>query len=100
MVYTITGVPVGAYQLNRLSALGIGHWAVDGGVGYTYLNETAGIEGSVVLGLTYNFINPDTQYQNGTDDHLLIFDKHSNIRMEDRLVSRRRRREVCGAAFA
>jgi len=31
---------------------------------------------------------------------LLIFDKHSNIRMEDRLVSRRRRREVCGAAFA
>ena len=31
---------------------------------------------------------------------LLIFDKHSNIRMGDRPVSRRRRREVCGAAFA
>ena len=31
---------------------------------------------------------------------LLIFDKHSNIRMGDRPVARRRRREVCGAAFA
>jgi hypothetical protein len=70
MVYTTTGVPVGAYQLTRLSALGLGHWAVDGGVGYTYLNETAGIEGSVVFGLTYNFINPYTQYQSGTDAHL------------------------------
>ena len=44
--------------------------AADGGVGYTYLNETAGIEGSVVFGLTYNLINPYTQYQSGTDAHL------------------------------
>ena len=70
MVYATTGIPAGAYQLNRLSALGIGHWATDGGVGYTYLNEKAGIEGSVVFGLTYNFINPYTQYQSGTDAHL------------------------------
>jgi hypothetical protein len=70
MVYATTGIPAGAYQLNRLSALGIGHWAADGGVGYTYLNEKAGIEGSVVFGLTYNFINPYTQYQSGIDGHL------------------------------
>ena len=70
MIYATTGVPVGAYQLTRLSALGLGHWAADGGVGYTYLNETSGIEGSVVFGLTYNFINPYTQYQSGTDAHL------------------------------
>ena len=70
MVYATTGIPVGAYQLTRLSALGLGHWAVDGGVGYTYLNEKAGIEGSVVFGLTYNFINPYTHYQSGTDAHL------------------------------
>jgi hypothetical protein len=70
MVYATTGVQAGAYQLNRLSALGIGHWAADGGVGYTYFNEKAGIEGSVVFGLTYNFINPYTQYQSGTDAHL------------------------------
>jgi len=70
MVYATTGIPVGAYQPTRLSALGLGHWAIDVGVGYTYLNETAGIEASVVFGLTYNFINPYTQYQSGTDAHL------------------------------
>jgi len=70
MVYATTGIPVGAYEASRLSALGIGHWAVDGGFGYTYLNEKIGIEGSIVFGLTYNFINPYTQYQSGTDAHL------------------------------
>src|SRR6187431_45026 len=35
MIYATTGFPVGAYNTTRLSALGIGHWAVDGGVGYT-----------------------------------------------------------------
>jgi hypothetical protein len=70
MVYATTGIPVGAYQPTRLATLGIGHWAVDGGVGYTYLDEKKGIEGSIVFGLTYNFINPYTQYQSGTDAHL------------------------------
>jgi hypothetical protein len=70
MLYATTGIPVGAYQSTRLAALGIGHWAVDGGVGYTYLDEKAGIEGSAVFGLTYNFMNPDTQYQSGIDAHL------------------------------
>ena len=70
MVYATTGIPVGAYQPTRLATLGLGHWAVDGGVGYTYLDEKKGIEGSIVFGLTYNFINPYTQYQSGTDAHL------------------------------
>ena len=70
MVYATTGIPVGAYQPTRLSALGIGHWAADAGAGYTYLNEQAGFEWSVVAGITYNFINPYTHYQSGTDAHL------------------------------
>jgi len=70
MVYAMTGIPVGIYDPDRLAALGIGHWAIDGGVGYTYLNEKAGFEWSVLFGLTYNFINPATQYQNGIDAHL------------------------------
>ena len=57
MAYATTGIPVGAYQLTRLSALGLGHWAVDEGLGYTYLNEKAGIEGSVIVGLTYHAIS-------------------------------------------
>jgi hypothetical protein len=70
MVYATSGIPVGAYDPNRLSNLGVGHWAVDSGAGYTYLNERAGFELSAVAGLTYNFINPNTQYQNGIDGHL------------------------------
>jgi hypothetical protein len=70
MVYATSGIPTGAYDTTRLSNLGIGHWAIDSGGGYTYLNEKAGFEWSAVLGFTYNFINPYTQYQNGIDAHL------------------------------
>ena len=52
----------------RLSNLGIGHGAIDGG-GYTYFNPQAWHEFSAVAGFTYNFKNPDTQYQSGIDFH-------------------------------
>ena len=70
MVYTTAGIPVGAYDPTRLAAVGLGHWAVDVGAGYTYLDEKAGFEFSAVAGFTYNFINPDTQYRGGNDVHL------------------------------
>ncbi len=69
MAYTMPTVPAGAYDPNRLAGLGIGHWAVDAGLGYTFLSES-GIEFSVTAGLTYNFMNPSTQYQSGTDGHI------------------------------
>ncbi len=52
------------------SSPAIGHWAADAGVGYTYFNPATGNEFSVVTGLTYNFKNPSTDYQNGIDWHL------------------------------
>jgi hypothetical protein len=30
MVYTMFGVPTGAYQLGRLANIGINHWSIDG----------------------------------------------------------------------
>src|SRR5262249_8237783 len=67
----LTGnIPVGASSPVRLSNIGIGHSALDGGAGYTYFNEQTGYEFSAVAGLTYNFINPYTQYQSGVDVHL------------------------------
>jgi hypothetical protein len=48
----------------------MGHWAADAGGGYTYFNEQVGFEASAVVGFTYNFINPYTQYQSGMDAHL------------------------------
>jgi hypothetical protein len=69
MTYITGDIPVGAYQSNQLSNLGIGHGAIDAGGGYTYFNPATGQEFSGVLGFTYNFINPATQYQNGVDMH-------------------------------
>src|SRR4029453_15840462 len=70
MVYITGDIPVGAYDPNRLANLGIGHWAIDAGGGYTYFNPQTGHEFSAVLGFTYNFVNPSTQYQSGVDMHL------------------------------
>jgi hypothetical protein len=69
MVYGFGDIPVGAYESNRLSNIGIGHGGIDFGAGYTYLNPMTGWEFSGVGGFTYNFKNPTTQYQNGIDFH-------------------------------
>jgi hypothetical protein len=70
MTYVTGDIPVGMYDSMRLANLGIGHWAIDAGGGYTYFDQKTGREASAVLGFTYNFINPSTQYQNGVDMHL------------------------------
>ena len=70
MAYTMAGIPVGAYDAARLANLGTNHWALDAGGGYTYLDTKSGREFSAVLGFTYNFENPDTNYKNGIDGHL------------------------------
>lgn len=70
MTYAMLGVPVGKYDKNELANLGVNHWSIDLGVGYTYLNQTNGREFSAVLGFTYNFENPDTNYQNGISGHI------------------------------
>jgi len=70
MTYVTGDIPVGAYQSSRLANLGLGHWAFDVGGGYTYFDPKTGREASAVLGFTYNFINPSTQYQSGVDMHL------------------------------
>jgi hypothetical protein len=69
MTYITGDIPVGAYDSNRLSNLGIGHGAIDAGGGYTYFNPQTGHEFSGVLGFTYNFKNTATQYQSGVDLH-------------------------------
>ncbi|WP_216856418.1 transporter [Acidisphaera sp. S103] len=70
MTYVTGDIPAGNYSSNRLANLGIGHAAIDGGGGYTYLNPATGREFSAALGLTYNFENMTTHYQNGVDLHL------------------------------
>lgn len=70
MGYLTGDIPVGSYDPDRLSNLGIGHAAIDTGGAYTYLNTETGWEFSATTGLTYNFENPQTDYTNGVDWHL------------------------------
>jgi hypothetical protein len=69
MVYGMMNIPIGDYQANRLVNLGLGHWSIDGGFGYTYFDPQTGHEFSFVTGATYNFKNPSLDYQNGIDWH-------------------------------
>ncbi len=70
MTYLTGDIPVGTYDATRLANFGIGHAAIDGGIGSTYFDLTTGREFSTVTGLTYNFKNLATNYQNGIDWHL------------------------------
>jgi len=64
MTYITADLPVGAYGSTRLANLGIGHWAVDAGGGYTDFDPKTGHEFSAVLGFTYISISASTQCQN------------------------------------
>ena len=70
IAYTMFGAPTGAYQLGRLANLSTNHWSLDAGGGYTYFNPKEKLEFSIVGGFTYNWENPDTDYQNGIDSHV------------------------------
>lgn len=70
MTYLTGAIPVGTYSPTSLSSIGIGHGAIDAGGGYTYLNNTTGLEFSSVVGATYNMKNNQTNYKNGIDSHL------------------------------
>jgi hypothetical protein len=70
MTYLTGDIPVGDYSSSNLANIGLGHGAIDGGVGYTYFDPKAGHEFSVVTGLTGNFMNQETGYTSGLDWHL------------------------------
>ena len=70
MTYVTGDIPVGTYRASSLSSIGIGHAAMDAGGGYTYLNNTTGLEFSSVVGATYNWMNNQTNYKNGIDSHM------------------------------
>ena len=70
MAYITGDIPAGTYHSSNLANIGIGHGAIDGGVGYTYFDPKSGHEFSIVTGLTGNFENTSTNYTSGVDWHL------------------------------
>ena len=76
MVYSMGSAPLGAYDPSRLAGVGLGHWALDAGMGYTFLSP-GGFEFSFTAGMTYNFVNPSTRYQSGMDGHIDVGTSYS-----------------------
>lgn len=70
MTYITGNIPIGTYSPSSLATIGLGHTAIDSGLGYTYLNGTTGLEFSGVVGATFNGMNTQTNYQSGIDSHL------------------------------
>jgi hypothetical protein len=68
---TLLGVvPSGSYESGQLSNISLNRPAIDFSGALTYLDPVLGYELSVVPGITFNWINPATQYLTGTEFHL------------------------------
>ncbi|MGX9978702.1 SphA family protein [Methylobacterium fujisawaense] len=63
-------VPSGSFEDGRLSNIALNRPALDLSGALTYLDPVLGYELSVVPGITFNWINPATQYLTGTEFHL------------------------------
>jgi hypothetical protein len=69
MTYLTGNIPSGYFDPSSISTPGLGFWAIDGGLGYTYNDTKRGLEFSAVAGVTYNFENP-WSWQSGVDGHI------------------------------
>lgn len=63
-------VPSGSFENGQLSNIALNRPALDLSGALTYLDPALGYELSVVPGITFNWINPATQYLTGTELHL------------------------------
>ncbi|MEZ0390781.1 MAG: transporter [Pseudobdellovibrionaceae bacterium] len=70
LLYFRANLPTGEYKTDRLANMGLGRVAFDLGGGATYFDEKKEREYSWVFGMTYNFENPNTDYQSGISAHL------------------------------
>lgn len=62
--------PSGDYKTGRLANPGLNYWAVDPAFGVAYSNQESGFNATLFTGVTYNWENPDTDYQSGTLLHV------------------------------
>lgn len=62
--------PTGSYELGRLANTGKNFWTIEPTAAVIYFGKTNGLEASLFVGADFNFENPDTNYQSGTQLHL------------------------------
>jgi len=66
----LVNVPVGPWSNSSISNLSFNHWGLDTTAAVTWLDPKTGLEVSVAPGFTFNWENPDTNYETGTEFHV------------------------------
>lgn len=69
-VSALINVPIGPWDRDSISNIAFHHWGLDTSGAVTYLDPAKGLEVSVAAGFTFNWENPDTDYQSGTEFHV------------------------------
>lgn len=62
-------IPTGSYDIHRTVNTGLNYWALDPQFGLTYFDPRTGWDFSGAIGYTFNFENPDTNYDSGDVFH-------------------------------
>lgn len=70
LLYLTGNLPTGSFEKRNMANMGLGHYSIDVGGGYTYLDRKTGTEASILLGTTYNWGYDDLPYQNGINGHV------------------------------
>jgi hypothetical protein len=66
----LVNVPIGPWSNSSISNLSFNHWGLDTTAAVTWLDPKIGFEISVAPGFTFNWENPDTDYETGTEFHV------------------------------
>jgi hypothetical protein len=69
-VSMLVNVPIGPWSNSSSSNLSFNHWGLDTTAAVTWLDPKTGFEVSTAPGFTFNWENPDTHYQTGTEFHV------------------------------
>jgi hypothetical protein len=69
-VGALYNAPLGSWKLRDPSNIGFNRSAIDTTAAVTWLDPAKGLELSMAAGFTFNFENPDTNYDTGTEFHV------------------------------
>ncbi len=69
-VGALLNIPVGPWDTDSISNLSFHRWALDTTGAVTWLDPARGHEVSVAAGFTFNWENPATDYETGTEFHV------------------------------
>lgn len=69
-VGALVNIPIGEWENDSITNLSFNHWGVDTTAAVTWLDPARGHEISVAAGFTFNWENPATDYQTGTEFHV------------------------------